>query len=239
MTKPEKHYGLLLAFFIGNSLLPAALFAVHGGPLPGFILGEGGIYESLAALACLGGAIVFAYAFAKHPRTVDYFLLGPRRDLAPVLFAVALLFMFLEEISWGQHVLGFTPPSAIAENNFQGELNLHNLTVIQDQNNALSEVCFKLLGAYLLALPLLTHTFPTAKRIIERLGLPVASLQIALFAVVVRLLNRVSYEVVYREGYTQDIHRIGEIRESNVEFLLLILAVEYLLLCRRNHEDRT
>jgi hypothetical protein len=238
MTTVEKRYGLLLLFFVGNSLLPAVLFVVLGGRLPSFLLGEDGLYESGAASACLGGSLVFLFAFLKYPRKVDYFLLGPRRDLAPILLGMMLFVMFLEEISWGQRLMGLSVPRAIADNNFQGELNLHNLTVIQNQNNSMSEVFFKLLGDYLLTLPLLVCTFPTARRIVTRLGLPVASLQIALFSVLVRQLNLISYEIVYRDGYTADIHHIGEIRESNVECLLLVLAVEYLALGLREQKKK-
>src|SRR5690606_17879648 len=35
--------------------------------------------------------------------------------------------MLLEEISYGQHFLGFSSPEVFAENNKQGEMNLHNL----------------------------------------------------------------------------------------------------------------
>lgn len=50
-------------------------------------------------------------------------------DLARVwlaLLAVAAFYFMGEEASWGQHVLGFEPPAAVADNNLQGEFNLHN-----------------------------------------------------------------------------------------------------------------
>ena len=34
-----------------------------------------------------------------------------------------------EEISWGQRVLGFTPPEAVLSRNLQGELTIHNLEI--------------------------------------------------------------------------------------------------------------
>ncbi|MEM7578062.1 MAG: hypothetical protein AAF328_11390, partial [Planctomycetota bacterium] len=42
------------------------------------------------------------------------------------LLAVASLYFAGEEASWGQHVIGFEPPAAIAEGNLQGEFNFHN-----------------------------------------------------------------------------------------------------------------
>lgn len=43
--------------------------------------------------------------------------------LAGLLFVVA----GLEELSWGQHLLGFDTPGWLADRNYQGEANLHNL----------------------------------------------------------------------------------------------------------------
>jgi hypothetical protein len=41
--------------------------------------------------------------------------------------AAVLVIAALEELSWGQHLLGFATPSWLAGRNFQGEANLHNL----------------------------------------------------------------------------------------------------------------
>jgi hypothetical protein len=43
------------------------------------------------------------------------------------LLALGCIYFAGEEASWGQHVLGFTPPQEVAENNLQGEFNLHNI----------------------------------------------------------------------------------------------------------------
>ena len=43
------------------------------------------------------------------------------------LFSVGLLFVAMEEISWGQWFFGFDTPSAIRAVNRQRELNLHNI----------------------------------------------------------------------------------------------------------------
>jgi len=46
------------------------------------------------------------------------------------LGGLALLFIFFEEISWGQHYLGFTTPSYFAVYNTQKEITIHNLEVV-------------------------------------------------------------------------------------------------------------
>src|SRR5687768_3718807 len=42
------------------------------------------------------------------------------------LVALFLLFVAGEEMSWGQRVLGLTPPAVFLEHNTQQELNVHN-----------------------------------------------------------------------------------------------------------------
>ncbi len=74
---------------------------------------------------------VFAGAAALHvlriirpaPAPIDGWL--PK--LAVVAVAAFCLFVAGEEISWGQRLIGFAPPEIFLEENFQQELNVHNL----------------------------------------------------------------------------------------------------------------
>src|SRR5688572_18030880 len=50
-----------------------------------------------------------------------------RRSIFTALIALFCLFVAGEEFSWGQRLLGFGSPEYFLENNFQQELNLHNL----------------------------------------------------------------------------------------------------------------
>ena len=47
-----------------------------------------------------------------------------------VLGAAALLFVAGEEISWGQRILGFATPDALAALNRQDEFNVHNIRYV-------------------------------------------------------------------------------------------------------------
>ena len=74
-----------------------------------------------------------------------------------VLFALAALYVVLEEISWGQRIFGFATPEFLKEHNLQGEANLHNVftgpysTMLKD---ALSFAVAAGLVAYGLLFPL-------------------------------------------------------------------------------------
>ena len=47
-----------------------------------------------------------------------------------ILLAIGTFFVTMEEISWGQRILGFRPPQSFVANNLQGEMNLHNFIFI-------------------------------------------------------------------------------------------------------------
>lgn len=86
---------------------------------------EDNAVEYLSALAALAGAALFAgMALVAHglPRN------RPNRRLTLGFAALCALVLFLlgmEEISWGQRILGFGTPESFAANR-QGETNLHN-----------------------------------------------------------------------------------------------------------------
>lgn len=50
------------------------------------------------------------------------------------LFSLGLLFIAMEEVAWGQHLLGFQTPAAIEAVNQQGELTLHNMGRLQGRS---------------------------------------------------------------------------------------------------------
>ena len=65
----------------------------------------------------LAGAF-FLWAAVLEP---DY------RRLGPMAFALAAFFVGMEEVSWGQRIVGFETPELLEAYNYQGELTLHNI----------------------------------------------------------------------------------------------------------------
>lgn len=102
----------------------AAVLGVLMGSRHGFSLlaMEDGIVEGLTAVLLLAPVPLLAVRAVASVR---------RRALlaAALLAAMAggLFVMGMEEISWGQRILGFTTPATLAESNTQGEANLHNV----------------------------------------------------------------------------------------------------------------
>jgi len=91
-----------------------------------------------------------------------------RRRLPWFLAGVALfcLVVALEEISWGQRLLNFRPPTYFLEHNFQQELNFHNLVATSWRKQLLMAV---MLG-YGVLLPAVAY-LPPVGRGFARLGI--------------------------------------------------------------------
>ncbi len=95
---------------------------------------EVGPVELVSALLFLPMAVFAAWvAFALHRHGSTG--ITPESASGPMwpattwfaLFALGSIFMFLEETSFGQHVIGFESPEFFKEHNKQHELSLHNL----------------------------------------------------------------------------------------------------------------
>lgn len=111
---------------------------------------EDNILEWLSALFILIGALFFLYAAARSSRQR---VSGPGKFfstlLIPIGFAGLFFLIGMEEISWGQRLLGFETPESLAERNWQQEFNFHNI------HTDLFELAYYLgTGAFLIILPL-------------------------------------------------------------------------------------
>lgn len=83
---------------------------------------EGGLIENLtAAWQLCAGLLLFIVAWLERrilPRSI--YILG----------GTLMLFFAGEEVSWGQQILGFATPSALADINYQNEFNVHNIDAV-------------------------------------------------------------------------------------------------------------
>lgn len=176
------------------------------------LLDEDGPYESLEAVLCLAGALLFAVA-AWH----SY---AKKRSQAVwlALLALMLLFMLGEEISWGQRLLGFRTPAPLARINRQGEFSLHNIGWFQpqDEGNRLQNIWLLAMFAYLGLLPPAARWFAPVRRLVDRVGLPLASLPLSLL-----FLASAAWYVAWPLS--------SEILEAVINVLLVAFAVEVYL----------
>jgi hypothetical protein len=93
-------------------------------------------------------------------------------------FGAFLIFLFGagEEISWGQRIFNIQSNEYFAQNNSQGETNLHNLVV---EGKKINKIIFGtglgiIVACYLLILPYFYRTKSSLKNLVDKLGVPVA-----------------------------------------------------------------
>lgn len=95
--------------------------------LPGFTTSEMGLVENLQAL-CLLLAFITACYLLKHAKAYPKWIKGWIS-----LGIAGSLYVFLEEISYGQHYFNWNTPEYWQNHNDQKETNLHNTTSWLDQ----------------------------------------------------------------------------------------------------------
>jgi hypothetical protein len=112
---------VLNAVAIGAVPILAALFFV-ARPLFRLILNEDGLVEWGQVLLWAASGIVGVWIAAERLRN------GHRgQAVVWIAFALAMVVIVGEEISWGQRLLGLETPEVLEEINRQEELNLHNI----------------------------------------------------------------------------------------------------------------
>ncbi|MGB5367111.1 MAG: hypothetical protein WBM75_14950 [Polyangiales bacterium] len=147
-------------------------------------------------------AVLFVRAaiLQREKRQLPWFFAG----LATFCVLVAM-----EEISWGQRVLGYTPPLYFLENNYQLELNLHNVIATSLRKQLLGAI----LVVYGLLLPLLKR-IPTGNKLLTKLQITAPPGGLAsIFAVLLGLL------IFYPLPYT------GELIEACMALAFLFAAI--------------
>jgi len=129
-----------------------------------FILEEDGPLENIATASVFIASLLFLSAFIRYRNTPAKFYY--------LLFSCALLFLFFEELSWGQRIFNIATPEVFENLNAQKELNLHNYSPIYKHVN---KVAYAGLQFYLAGLVLLTLVFERFYGLIVRLRIPMAS----------------------------------------------------------------
>ena len=124
--------------------------------------------EWATVYAFLGAAVVAWVAAARRRRATG--------ELPWFLVGVGLFCVFVagEEISWGQRIFTYRPPVYFLENNFQQEMNLHNVVDTDLRKLALKGV---ILG-YGVLLPFLAPV-PPSRKLLERMGVDAPAVAIA------------------------------------------------------------
>ena len=92
-----------------------------------------------------------------------------------IAFAIVGFVFAMEEISWGQRLLGLQTPAAVSAINIQNELNLHNMEAFYDAEYSKLQLhhamALGILG-WTFLLPAMYRFFPKLRMLAVRLGVP-------------------------------------------------------------------
>nr|WP_229430142.1 hypothetical protein [Pseudoduganella umbonata] len=163
---------------------------------------------------------LLAFATVEHwqrERRIDL----PLLVLAGLAGIVALA--ALEEISWFQRILNVATPDYFAQNNRQGETNLHNLA-IGEKGSIHKTILLKLIAiaglTHNIVLPLLARKRPAVRDFVERFGLYLPPLSASVIYIV---LVAISHLVI-------DHPRKGELGEmfGAVHYLATVFAAYFI-----------
>lgn len=108
-------FGLYLSVYVITRLFFFEEVFVH-------IYTEDGLFEYLTALFFLIASFFFSLAYFNARDSLGAYMNAVILALAGLCF-----FTGMEEISWGQRILGIDTPDAMREINYQEEITLHNL----------------------------------------------------------------------------------------------------------------
>jgi hypothetical protein len=195
----------------------ATSFCSRAGALHSLAEKENSYFQLLGAFAFLGAAVLFVASYARSSGEGRR-ARNPRvKRLSYLLLALAFFVATGEELSWGQHAVGFDTPEGLSDVNRQNETNFHNLEALKGAPDQLFTAFW---FGFTILVPLIALASGSARRRLGRL-LPIMPLAFGvLFA-----LNYAASKVAeaYTSGHLQ--HSVVEIKESNFGVLFLLVAL--------------
>ncbi len=179
-----------------------------------FWIREDGLVEWLTFVVLM---IMSAFSFGM---SFEFSRSGAEGRAKKVWLFLGFLFLFgaMEEISWGQRILGIESPEWFLKHNRQFETNLHNLVIYGVNLN--KAVFGSFLGIvvliYMLATPILYRLNRSFKNFINRWTIPIPqNYQILLFIIVNTILQ-------FHLGQTKKVSEMRELSTCFFFFLVLI-----------------
>lgn len=228
-----------IAIVIALSQMIPSLLRFSGHDLTAtWLLLEDGIWESLAALCLWAAVLIWLYAWVRYPWPSRLPPFAARRNLWCLVWAALVLLLLLEEINWGQRILGFDTPLWAQQLNQTGQFNFHNVDL---ERAGLPPALGVLLTTgpivagliYFCLLPLWWTRRPARLEWLRRWGFLVPSARFATALWFCVAVLAVSLLVRRAAGDPTAEQETGEVFELGLQILLLVFAVETLMRARR------
>ena len=191
-----------------------------------FLIREDGPYETLSAFFYFVSVLLFFYLFWKYPIDIKRKKSHFKRNIFYLFLSVILLFVFLEELSWGQRIFQFETPTHLRELNIQNSTNIHNLKWF---HYIIHRVAIGTLMIYFVIIPLLNMLIVPFRSLLEKVAFPVPSFMVSLFFLCSVYLYYFCYSLISSRNleYWYEVN-YSEPLEFFVPIVIFIYAVETL-----------
>lgn len=180
----------------------------------GLVVVEDGILEWATVVAMGAAAVV---SFTRLLKGFGTF--GLMKKLALLSIVVLAVFGIGEEISWGQRILGLETPQWFTENNYQNELNVHNLVFgdIRFHKDIFPKALLLFFLLYLGVLTPLYSRYPRIRSLLDGWGVPVPKkYQIVSYFVAILIVEG------FLKSVTDSMPRRGELTEFIVSVIVAL-----------------
>ncbi len=198
-------YPVLLQILICASLFLGILFLHYNNPVAYIYLIAEDSWGEYGTFACYMVAGLLIAGAIKSDRQ----LMRP----GYILLFLGLLFVGMEEISWGQRLLGIQTPYIIARYNYQSELTLHNLPIFPKVS-----IFYHAVLIWALFLPLISRKYQRARNYFTEIGIPLVPVELLPYFVLSLFFLNIGVVITNSE--------VGEIILS-LAFLLLAVDIFY------------
>jgi hypothetical protein len=160
---------VILLVMLSTLLLPADIVNA--------LIDDDSWIESSGAIALLVGSVFLFWGFVRLRRAQGTKGRPTLLQLSVLGLAIFFFFGFGEEISWGQRIVGFSPPESILKVNSQHEFNVHNLKYFHGALN--TDRIFAVIWFFLVAAIPVASMLSTAARRKLRAFVPIFPLLVA------------------------------------------------------------
>ena len=189
---------------------------------------EDHFFEIIGAFSLFVTSLLFLYGFRVARKSLDKTWISLVKQL--IYLGLALLFFFGagEEISWGQRIFVFETPESLAQVNKQDELNLHNLSVLENSKFFTADRMFDAFWfSFAVLTPAVALLLPAFKRFAAKFipiiywGIGLLFLYNFLWAKVAKII----YSAVYGFEKLSLTQAVQEIKESNYAIIFILVGL--------------
>ncbi len=208
---------LMISLSIVVILVAAAVYHKNGEVVERSIQQEDGPVEYMTVFFFLSAAVLAIYASRQGPMR--------RYRIMLLLLGTVCVLAALEEISFGERLLGYDTPESFEESSTQGETDFHNIPII---SALFTFVILPLVVVILLILPVLQRRSERAQVLLEKLPIKLVlpgMLPVILFAAGVLC-------ILFEEGPSLlgmgTIYKTNEYQEFLISMSLAVFGFELL-----------